>query len=67
MDVNMCKNAFHDKSMELCTVLKHYMKRIFGYRDIADMSCEKNGHCCFKIVIVNAITHYRNTMYMIIN
>ena len=58
---NMCNNcAFHDKSMKLCTVLKHYMKRIIGYRDIADMSYEENGHRFFKMAInsiVNAITH----------
>ena len=33
--------VFHDKSMKLCTVPKHYMKKIFGYRDITNMSCEK--------------------------
>ena len=38
---NMCNNcAFHDKSMKLRTVLKHYIKRSFVYSDITDMPCK---------------------------
>ena len=60
--VNMCNDcAFHDKSVKLCTVLKHYIQRIFGYRDIADMLYEKMATVLSKwpsIVIVNAIMDY---------
>ena len=52
----MCTNcAFYNKSIKLCTVVKHDMKRILGYRDIADMTCEKNGYRLMKMAIISAI------------
>ena len=35
--------AFNDKSMKFCTQLGNVIRKIFGYRDIADWSRKKNG------------------------
>ena len=49
----MCNNcAFYDKSMKLCTELKHYMKKIFSYRGITDIFCKKIS-TSLKIVMNN--------------
>ena len=46
---NMCKDCdFSDKSMNFCTQLGDTIRMIFGYRDIAYSSREKNGYRFLK-------------------
>ena len=46
---NIWKNcAFDDKSLKLCTQSKNTLKNILGYRDIIDLSYEKNGSLFFS-------------------
>ena len=39
----MKNRAFDDTSVKFGTQLGHAIGKIFGYRAIADLSCEKNG------------------------
>ena len=39
----MKNRAFDDTSVKFGTQLGHAIGKIFGYRAIADSSCEKNG------------------------
>ena len=46
---NIWKNcAFDDTSLKLCTQSKYTLKNILGYRDIIDLSYEKNGSLFFS-------------------
>ena len=41
--------AFYDKSMKLCTQSEYTFKNIIGYRDIANLTRNKNGSVIFKM------------------
>ena len=41
--------AFYDKSMKLCTQSEYTFKNIIGYRDIANLTRNKNGSAIFKM------------------
>ena len=60
---NMCKAYdFYDKSMKLCTVLKHDISRNFGYMDITDMPCEKMAAVFFFKMAINGYRQCNNTL-----
>ena len=47
---NIWKNcAFDDKILKLYKQSKYTLKKILGYRDIIDLSYEKNGSLFFKM------------------
>lgn len=41
--------AFYDKSMKLCTQSEYTFKNVIGYRDIANLTRNKNGSAIFKM------------------
>ena len=54
----MCKDCdFSDKSMNFCTQLGDTIRMIFGYRDIAYWSREKNGYRFLKMAAIGCHYH----------
>ena len=45
--------AFYDKSTKLCTQSEYTFKNIIGYRDITDLTCNKNDSAIFKMAVNN--------------
>ena len=45
--------AFYDKSMKLCAESEYAFQNIIGYRDIANLTRDKNGSTIFKMAANN--------------